>query len=197
MARHEEGAWPPAPGDRRATKPAGLFRENPSGGGSFAGGLRWLGRYSPLCGCSGLAALAAAKISRRRTRPISKQALKALGPGKVQHFTRGEEFWGWQIKRPPPGPPLNPPEDGGIPLTAWMRSVTSLVCSLRTPRFASTHNWDERIILDRMTFAIIPVIDLLWRRFMENRETQCLGWGASAVGFFATFCLGRRLTMRI
>ena len=53
--------------DRGATKPDGLFRENPPGGGSFVCGLRWLGRHSPLRGCCGLAALAAAKIPRRRT----------------------------------------------------------------------------------------------------------------------------------
>ena len=39
--------------------------ENPPGGGSFARGLRWLGRYSPLRGCSDLAVLATAKIPRR------------------------------------------------------------------------------------------------------------------------------------
>lgn len=33
--------------DRGATKPEGLLRENPPGGGSFACGLRWLGPYSP------------------------------------------------------------------------------------------------------------------------------------------------------
>ena len=52
---------------RGATKPGGLFLENPPGGGSFVRGLRWLGRHSPLRGCSGLAALATAKIPRRRT----------------------------------------------------------------------------------------------------------------------------------
>jgi hypothetical protein len=48
-----------------STKPDGLFRENPSGGGSFARGLRWIGRHGLLQGCSGLAALATAKIPRR------------------------------------------------------------------------------------------------------------------------------------
>jgi acetyl esterase/lipase len=43
------------------------FAENPPGGGSFARDQRWLGRYSPLRGCSGLAALATAKILRRST----------------------------------------------------------------------------------------------------------------------------------
>ena len=72
--------------DRRATKPGSLLRENPPGGGSFACGLRWLGPGSPLWGwpsqgqqvsrpketfasrnvVSDLAALAAAKIPRRR-----------------------------------------------------------------------------------------------------------------------------------
>ena len=50
-----------------ATKLSGLFRENPLGGGSFGRGPRWLGRHSPLRGCSGLAALATAKIPCRRT----------------------------------------------------------------------------------------------------------------------------------
>jgi len=73
MARRDEGAYPPAVCDRGATKPGGLFLENPPGGGSFVRGLRWLGRYSPLRGCSvgqsgsDLAALATAKIPRRRT----------------------------------------------------------------------------------------------------------------------------------
>ena len=67
VAWRDEGAYPPAVCDRGATKPGGLFRENPSGGGSFADSPRWLGRHSPLRGCSGLAALAAAKIPRRRT----------------------------------------------------------------------------------------------------------------------------------
>jgi hypothetical protein len=58
---------PAAVADRGATQPAGLFLENPPGGGSFVRGLRWLGRYRPLRGCSSLAALATAKIPRRRT----------------------------------------------------------------------------------------------------------------------------------
>src|SRR5262245_24410137 len=66
MARRDEGAYPLAVCDRGTTKPAGLFRENPPGDGSFARGLRWLDHYSPLRGCSGLAALAQAKILRRR-----------------------------------------------------------------------------------------------------------------------------------
>ena len=66
------GSIPSGVCDRRATKPAGPFRENPPGGGSFAGGPRWLDRHSPLRGCSGLAALATAKIPRRRT-PLSFQ----------------------------------------------------------------------------------------------------------------------------
>ena len=66
MARRDEGAYPTAVCDRGATKPVGPFRENPAGDGSFGLGLRWLGRYSPLRGCAGLAALAQAKIPRRR-----------------------------------------------------------------------------------------------------------------------------------
>src|SRR5262245_21298432 len=38
-----------------------------TGGGSFGRGRRWLGPYSPLRGCSGVAALAATKIPRRGT----------------------------------------------------------------------------------------------------------------------------------
>ncbi len=67
MARRDERAYPPGVCDRGATKPDGPFRENPPGGGSFGCGPRWLGRYSPLWGCSSLAALAATKIPRRRT----------------------------------------------------------------------------------------------------------------------------------
>ena len=44
--------------------------ENPPGGGSFGGGLRWLNCHSPLRGCPGLATLATAKIPRCRT-PLS------------------------------------------------------------------------------------------------------------------------------
>src|ERR1700722_1520363 len=51
---------------RRATKPDRPWRRNPSGGGSFGRGLRWLVPYSPLRGCSELAALSRAKIPRRR-----------------------------------------------------------------------------------------------------------------------------------
>jgi len=61
------GRIPAAVSDRGATKPDGFFCENPPGGGSFVRGLRWLTRHSPLRGCSGLAALATAKIPRRRT----------------------------------------------------------------------------------------------------------------------------------
>jgi len=57
---------PPAVCDRGATKPGGLLPENPPGGGSFVRGLCWLVPYSPLRGCSELAALATAKIPRRR-----------------------------------------------------------------------------------------------------------------------------------
>src|SRR5438876_2551258 len=66
MARRDEGAYPPAVCDRGATKADGLLPENPPGGGSFARGRRWLVPYSPLRGCAELAALATAKIPRRR-----------------------------------------------------------------------------------------------------------------------------------
>ena len=67
MARREEGGYPSAVSDRRATKPGGPFLENPPGGGSFGRALRWLRRYSPLRGCAGLAASITPKIPRRRT----------------------------------------------------------------------------------------------------------------------------------
>src|SRR4030095_10108423 len=67
MARRDEGAYPPVVCERGATTPAGPWRQNPSGGGPFVLGRRWLGRYSPLRGCSRLAALAPAQTPRRRT----------------------------------------------------------------------------------------------------------------------------------
>src|SRR5436190_12182178 len=69
MARRDEGEYPSWIFDRGATKPAGLFRENPPGGGSFVRGRRWLSPYSPLRGCADFAALATAKIPRRSTLP--------------------------------------------------------------------------------------------------------------------------------
>ena len=56
MARRDEGGYPQRSLTEEATKPGDLFRKNPPGGGSFVRGLRWLSRYSPLRGCSGLAA---------------------------------------------------------------------------------------------------------------------------------------------
>ena len=53
--------------DGRATKPARLVLEISLGCGSFGRRRRWLGRHCPLRGCSGLTALASAKILRRRT----------------------------------------------------------------------------------------------------------------------------------
>ena len=50
-----------------------------SGGGSFACGRRWLGRYSPLRGCADLAAWATAKIPRRST-PRSFQTGSEIVP---------------------------------------------------------------------------------------------------------------------
>jgi hypothetical protein len=41
------------------------FARKPSGGRSFVFVRRWLGRHSPLRGCTFLAALAKTKISRR------------------------------------------------------------------------------------------------------------------------------------
>jgi short-subunit dehydrogenase len=56
------------------TSPENLFensaeRKNPPGGGPFARRLRWLVPYSPLWGCSELAALPATKIPRRSAPP--------------------------------------------------------------------------------------------------------------------------------
>ena len=82
------GSIPAGVCDRRATKPAGRFRENPPGGGSFAGGQRWLGRCSPLRGCAGLAASATTKTPRRRT-PLS--------------FRTVSKEWAWQWLFPLPG----------------------------------------------------------------------------------------------
>ncbi len=70
---HGHQRIPAAVSNRGATKPAGLSPETPAGGGSFARGQRWLIRHSPLRGMasaartSGFAALATAKIPRRRT----------------------------------------------------------------------------------------------------------------------------------
>src|SRR6266852_3466164 len=65
MARRDEGEYPWWIFDSGATKPDGLFPENPPGGGSFVRGRRWLVPYSPLRGCAELAAWATAKIPRR------------------------------------------------------------------------------------------------------------------------------------
>jgi hypothetical protein len=59
------------------------FAENPPGGGSFARGRRWLGRYSLLRGCSDLAALATAKIPRRSTPRNFQTGSKTCGHGFV------------------------------------------------------------------------------------------------------------------
>jgi len=67
MARRDEGKYPWRIFDWGATNPGGHFFENPSGGGSFARGQRWLGPYSPHRGCSAQAALAPAKIPHRST----------------------------------------------------------------------------------------------------------------------------------
>jgi len=62
----------------RSNKARRPFAENPPGGGSFARGQRWLGHYSPLRGCSDLAALATAKILRRSTPRSFQTGSKAL-----------------------------------------------------------------------------------------------------------------------
>ncbi len=74
MARRDEvGYQQRAPTEEQRSQTA--FSSETPGGGSFVRGLRWLGRHSPLRGCSGLAALATAKIPRRRTHAIFRQAL--------------------------------------------------------------------------------------------------------------------------
>src|SRR5260221_8882761 len=67
MARRDERAYPPAVCDRGATKPAGLFRENPPGGGAFVRDLRWLRPPTPLRGCAPPGPLAPAKNPARRS----------------------------------------------------------------------------------------------------------------------------------
>src|SRR6266436_5568001 len=75
-------------GSSGATKPDGLFRENPPGGGSFVRGRRWLVPYSPLRGCAELAALATAKIARRSApRSFQTGSYKRIRAG----FRRGRE----------------------------------------------------------------------------------------------------------
>ena len=90
------GSIPAGVCDRRATKPAGRFRENPPGGRSFAGGQRWLSRCSPLRGCAGLAASATTKTPRRRT-PLS--------------FRTVSKDWAWQWLFPLPGWVCRPDAD--------------------------------------------------------------------------------------
>jgi len=51
----------------RSNKARRPLARKPSGGGSFVLVRRWLGRPSPLRGCTFLAALAKAKIPRRST----------------------------------------------------------------------------------------------------------------------------------
>jgi hypothetical protein len=65
MARRNERAYPTGVCKRGATKPDRPWRRNPAGGGSFGQGRCWLVPYSPLRGCSKLAALSPAKIPRR------------------------------------------------------------------------------------------------------------------------------------
>jgi hypothetical protein len=58
MARRDEGEYPLWIFDRGVTKPDGLWRENPPGGGVFASRPRWLVPYSPLAGMLGTRRLA-------------------------------------------------------------------------------------------------------------------------------------------
>jgi len=68
------------------TMKGAVFFENPPGGRSFGRGRRWLSRYSPLRGCSDLAALATAKISRRST-------LLSFQAGSRLFFRCTGDFW--------------------------------------------------------------------------------------------------------
>jgi hypothetical protein len=67
------------------TMKAAVFFENPPGGGSFARGRRWLGRYSPLRGCSDLAALATAKIPRPSTLPSFQAGSRPFFPRRPRN----------------------------------------------------------------------------------------------------------------
>src|SRR6185503_12208342 len=93
MARRDEGEHSLCIFDRGATKPDGLFHENPPGGGSFACGLRWLGRHIPLRGCSGLAALSTAKIPCRSTQPNFQTGSKQGEPWE----TRSGKYLFWSL----------------------------------------------------------------------------------------------------
>ncbi|MSU61728.1 MAG: hypothetical protein EXS31_04915 [Pedosphaera sp.] len=85
------GRIPAAVSNRGATKPDGLLRENPPGVGSFARVRRWLGRHSPLRGCSFLAALATAKILIRRTpRNFQSGSEDAKDPFRIVIVREGE-----------------------------------------------------------------------------------------------------------
>src|SRR6185436_8069025 len=86
MARRDEGENPSWIFDRGATTPVSLFCENPPGGGSFAFGLRWLERYSPLRGCSALTALSKAKIPSRRTPRSFQTGSKVSRKKLAEHF---------------------------------------------------------------------------------------------------------------
>jgi hypothetical protein len=92
------GRIPAAVSDGGATKPTGLFLENPAGGGSFARGRRWLGRHSPLRGCSWqvrrtLAALATAKIPRRRTPRNFQTGSEQTSSGRSRHGLADRGVW--------------------------------------------------------------------------------------------------------
>jgi hypothetical protein len=82
----DEGASPKWGCDRGATKPEGLLRENPAGGGCFVRSLRWLGTQSPLREFSRLSASPAPKTSRRGTPRIFRLALTICGRLNVIQF---------------------------------------------------------------------------------------------------------------
>ncbi len=88
MARRDEGEYPSWVFDRGATKPGGLGRENPPGGGAFGFGLRCHGRHSPLRGCSARSASPKPKIPCRSTSPNFQTGSQSNRGSTVARQTR-------------------------------------------------------------------------------------------------------------
>jgi len=93
MARRNEGASPQRAVTEEQRSQTAFCTETPRGGGSFGCGLRWLGRYSPLRGCSGFAALAAAKIPRRRNLSEFSNRLLAGTIQLEKSHRLGTDWW--------------------------------------------------------------------------------------------------------
>ena len=86
MARREEGGCPWWTSDRRATKPGGLWLENPPGGGSFAPGTSSLLRRRALRPCSFVTPRPGSKSLAAAPLRIFSQALSrndAVGMGSA------------------------------------------------------------------------------------------------------------------